>query len=167
MPNQHNQDQVKLIQGKLQTAKSAAVIDYSGTSVKEQVTLRAQLKAAGGELLVTKNTLIDLGVGKGKVKDSLKGMNALVFSFQDEVSALKTLFAFHKDTDKLTIKQGVLLDRVLSPTEVEDLSQLPGKNELIAMVLNRLQRPTTGLVNVLKASQRDLVQVLRALADKK
>jgi len=166
VPNQHNQEQVALLQEKLKTAKSVAVVEYSGTSVIQQVKLRAALRKAGGELFVTKNTLIDIALGKGNVKDSLKGMNAVVFSFQDEIGAIKALFAFHKDTEKLEIKQGMMGAKVLSAAEVETLSKLPGKNELISMLLARLQSPGQGLVNVLKASQRDLVSVLKAIADK-
>lgn len=166
MPNKHNQQQVELLKDKVAKAKSVAIVDYSGTTVNDQVKLRNELKAAGGEIFVTKNTLIDIVLGKDQFADSLQGMNAVVLSYQDEVAAIKALFAFHKESDKLTIKQGKLADKVLSVDEVKNLSELPGKNELVAMLLARLQSPGTGLVNVLKASQRDLVYVLKAIADK-
>lgn len=166
MPNQKNLKQVEIIKDKLATSKSAVVIDYSGTNVNEQVALRNALKEAGGELFVTKNTLIDVAVGRGKLDDSLTGMNALVFSFEDAVSALKKLFEFHKDSEKLIIKQGLMDDKVLTPNEVEALSKLPSKVELISMLLARIQSPAQGLVNVLKASQRNLVYALRAIAEK-
>lgn len=166
MPNKHNQEQVEILKEKLSRAKSLAIVDYSGTSVNDQVKLRNQLKEAGGEIFVTKNTLIDIVVGKGKVSESLEGMNAIVLSFEDEISAIKALFNFHKDNDKLTIKQGVVEDKVLSAEEVENLSKLPGKTELVGMLLARLNTPGQGLVGVLKATQRDLVYVLQAIADK-
>lgn len=166
MPSTKNQQQVSLIQEKLAKAKSVAVVEYSGTTVNDQVTLRRQLKASGGELLVTKNTLINVAAGEGKLSDSLSGMNALVISYDDEVGALKSLFAFHKDTEKLIIKQGLLGEAVLSPQQVEDLSKLPGKTELIATLLSRLQGPSYGMVNVLQAGSRNLVNVLHAIAQK-
>jgi len=167
MPNQHNQDQVTLIQDKLSKAKSAVVIDYSGTSGSDQVALRGVVKEAGGEILVTKNTLMDIAIGKGKVSDSLKGMNALVFSYEDAVSAIKSLFAFHKDNDKLEIKQGVMEDKILSATEVEALSKLPSKQQLLATLIARIQGPATGLANVLQAVPKSLVYTLKAISDKK
>jgi len=168
MPNQQNQAQLKLLKEKLAKAKSVAIIDYSGTTVNDQVELRKAVTAAGGEVLVSKNTLMDLAIGKGKVTDSLSGMNALVFSYQDEVSALKKLFEFHTDKDKLTIKQGLMVeeDKVLSPEEVEALSKLPGHDELIVTLINCVQGPAYGLVNVLSAGMKDLVGVLKAVADK-
>lgn len=166
MPNQSNKTQVAQLQEKLKDAKSVAIFDYSGTSVKDQVKLRAEVKEAGGEVFVTKNTLIDIAMGKGNVSDSLHGMNAVAISLNDEVSAIKALFNFHKENDKLTIKQGMMGDKVLSIEEVEQLSKLPGKDELIGMLMARIKGPAYGLVNVLQAAQRDLVYVLKAVADK-
>lgn len=167
MPNQHNLQQVKIIQEKLARAKSAALVDYSGTSVNDQVKLRGELKSVDGEFFVTKNTLIDLAVGKGKLTDSLKGMTALVLSFQDEVAALKKLFTFHKENSKLEIKQGLMGDKILSAEEVASLSQLPSKEELLATLIARVKGPAYGLVNVLQAGPRNLVYALQAIANKK
>lgn len=167
MPNQKNQKQVEILKEKVAKAQSLAIVDYSSTSANDQVKFRRQIAQAGGEVLVAKNTLIDIAVGKGKLTESLNGMNAVVFSYTDAVAALKQLFAFQKDSEKLVIKQGYMEDKVLSAKEIEALSKLPGKNELISMLIRTLQAPATGMVNVLKASQRDLVYVLKAIADKK
>lgn len=166
MPNQKNLKQVELLKEKIAQAKSLAIIDYSGTSANDQVKLRRAVAAAGGEVLVTKNTLIDIAVGVGKLTKSLEGMNAVVFSNQDEVAAIKALFQFQKDSEKVTIKEGYMGDKVLSASEVATLSKLPGKNELISMLIRTLNAPATGMVNVLKANQRNLVYALRAIADK-
>lgn len=167
MPNAKNQAQVQMLTEKIGKAQSIAIVDYSGTSSNDQVKLRQDIKSAGGEMLVAKNTLIDIAVGKGKLTESLEGMNAIVFSYADPVAALKKLFAFQKDSEKLTIKQGYMEDKVLSAAEVEALSKLPGKNELIGMLLRTLQAPGNNLASVLKASQRNLVYALKAIADKK
>lgn len=166
MPNLHNQAQVKLLTEKLEKAKSVVIVDYTGTTVNDQVKLRSELSEAGGEMYVAKNNLVDIAIGKGKLTDSLKGMNAIVFSYQDAVSALKKLFAFHKDSEKLTIKQGYMDDKVLSFEEVEALSKLPTKDELIVTLISRLKGPAYGLVNVLQAGPRNLVYALKAIAEK-
>ena len=168
MPNQYNQDQVAIVTEKLSRAKSMAVVDYSGVNVSDMTRLRKELKAVDGEFFVTKNTLIDIATGKGKLTESLEGMNALVFSYKDAVAGLKKLFSFQKETEKLTIKQGLLLedDKVLAPDEVKALSQLPSKEELISALISRIQGPIYGLANVLKANQRNLVYALKAIAEK-
>lgn len=167
MPNTQNLQKVEMLKAKIAKAKSIAIVDYSGTSANDQVKLRSEVLQAGGEVLVAKNTLIDIAVGKGKLTESLEGMNAIVFSYEDAVAAIKKLFSFQKDVSKLEIKQGFMDDKVLSADEVKSLSKLPGKNELISMLINRLQSPATGLVNVLKAGPRNLVYALQAIVDKK
>lgn len=168
MPNAKNQSQVEMLTEKVNKAHSVAIVDYTGTSVGEMTKLRAEVKEAGGEVVVAKNTLIDIAIGKGKVTDSLTGMNAIVLSYQDAVSAMKKLFGFHKESNKLAIKQGFMPEdnKVLSPQEVKTLSDMPSKPELIGMLISRIQSPAYGLVNVLKANQRNLVYALKAVAEK-
>lgn len=166
MPSPKNQTQLELIKDKLAKSKSTVIVDYSGTDVADHTQLRQALKDAGGEMLVTKNTLIDLAVGKGKLSESMTGMNALILSYDDEVGAVKVIYKFHDENEKLVIKQGLLDGRVLSSDELEELSKIPGKNELIASLISRLQGPSYGLVNVLQAGQRDLLNVLTAITKK-
>ena len=169
MPNKHNVQQIDVLKDKISKAKSAAIIEYAGTSVGDMTELRSEVSQAGGDVFVAKNTLIDIAFGKGKLSESLKGMNAVVFSNQDVVSAIKSLFKFHKNSEKLTIKQGYLIEdeKVLSIDEVKTLSNMPSKNELIAKLLQVLKSPASGMVNVLKGNQRNLVYALKAIADKK
>lgn len=169
MPNKHNQSEVAALQESLQKAKTVAVIDYSGTTVNDQVKLRSELRKVGGEFRVAKNTLMNIVFNKPEMKDSFNGMNGLIFSFEDEVAAIKALFQFRKDTEKLTIKQGYMAedDKVLSADDLENLSKLPGKQELISMLIARINGPAYGLANVLKAGQRNLVYALKAIADQK
>jgi len=169
MPNTKNKQQVDQIKDKLSKAKSMAIVDYSGSTVNDLTKLRSELKEAGGEMFVTKNTLIDIALGRGRVKESLSGMNALVVSYEDAVSALKALFTFHKDTEKLVIKEGWMNedDKVLSADQVKALSELPSKDELIAKLMQILKSPAQGVVNVVKAGPRDLVYALKAIADEK
>ncbi len=166
-PSQKNQTQLEMLTEKAKRATSIVVADYSGTTVKDQVTLRSAIKLAGGEVIVAKNTLIDLAVGKGKLIDSLQGMNAAVFAYNDPVAPVKALFEFQKKSEKLTIKQGFMDNVVLSQEEVVSLSKLPSKNELIAKLLMIFKSPATNLVNVLQAGPRNLVYALNAVAEKK
>jgi large subunit ribosomal protein L10 len=57
-------------------------------------------------------------------------------------------------------------DKVLSPDQVKQLSEMPSKTELIQMLIGRIQAPAYGLANVLKANQRNLVYALKAVAEK-
>ncbi len=168
MPNSKNTQNLSLIKDKLVQAKSILVVDYTGTTVNEQSEFRRQLKKVGGEFFVTKNTLIGLGFdNKPEVKTALNGMNALILSYDDEVSAVKVTYDFIKDKEKLTVKIGYLDGKFLTEKETQALSKTPGKQELMSMLVRTLNAPASNLVNVLKANIRDLTYVLHAIADKK
>jgi len=166
MPSKKNVDLTSQIKDKFAGSKSAIIVDYNGVTANEQVQLRQDVKKAGGEMFVTKNTLINIAVDKPSLKESLTGMNAVIFSNKDAVAAIKAVFEFHKKSKKLSIKQGVMEDRVLSFEEVESLSKLPSKDQLIAKLIAVIQGPSTGLVNAMGGVSRNLVQVLKAISEK-
>lgn len=166
MPNQHNQDQLAMLKEKLSRAKSFAIVNYEGTSADDQVKLRSALTAAGAEMVVAKNTLVGLTLDNKEFADSLNGMNAIVFSYEDEISGFKQVVNFHEKADKLEIKQGGMEGKVLSAEEIMELSKLPSKDELIATLIARIQGPAHGLVNVLSATSKNLVYVLKAISEK-
>jgi large subunit ribosomal protein L10 len=168
MPNARNTANLDNLKDKIAKSKSAVIVEYSGTSVNDQTELRRKLKEAGGEFIVAKNTLINLGLGeKPEFKEALNGMNALVVSYDDEVAAVKAVFDFQKQSEKLMVKAGMLDGQPLDEKAVEALSKIPSKNELIAKLIGSLNSPATGLVNVMKAGTRDLVYVLKAIEEKK
>lgn len=170
MPNQKNQTQLESLKTKIGRAKSAAIVDYQGLSVNELTQLRSDLKAAGGEFLVTKNTLLHLGFDKAPaLKEDLSGMNALILSYDDEVGAIKVAVKFRDDAEgeKLILKSGYLDGEIISADAVGDLSKLPTKTELLAKLVYLINAPGKNLAGVLKANVRDLTYALQAIANKK
>lgn len=167
MPNTKNISQVKLLEEKFSRAKAVILANYAGLNSKQQVKLRSELKKAGGEFIVAKNTLVARVVGKDELNQSFNGQTGAVFSYEDEVGALKALVAFAKENKTLELKQGVVGGTVYSAKSLDELSKLPGKTELIQMLLSRLNAPASKLVGVLNAGVRDLAFVLAEIAKKK
>ncbi|HAV15621.1 MAG TPA: 50S ribosomal protein L10 [Candidatus Pacebacteria bacterium] len=167
MPNTKNIAQIKDLQEKFSRAKSVVLTNYSGLTVADQTALRASLKAAGGEFVVAKNTLINRVLGKKELTGSLQGQTGVLFSYEDEISALKKLVEFIKTKEKPELKEGLLADKILTKADLIELSKLPGKNGLIVMLLSRLKGPAYGLVNVLTAGMKNLVYALEAVRKQK
>lgn len=167
MPNTKNVAVVKDLEEKFSRAKSVVLTNYAGLTVKQQTKLRTELKKAQGELIVAKNTLVARVLGKDELNQSLQGQTGVLFSYGDEISALKALVQFAKDNNLPEIKQGLLNGVVYSQNQVIELSKLPGKDELIAMLLGRLNAPASKLVGVLTGVTRNLVYGLNAIAEKK
>jgi large subunit ribosomal protein L10 len=180
MPNQQNVDQLTAIKESLSKAQNVIIVDYSGLNVATQTDLRAKIKEAGGEMAVTKNTLVALalkdrlveGLPRG-LEEALRGPNATIYSFQDPVSATKAIVDFAKTNENLEIKMGLLVgqdgnpDQIMTKEQILDLAKLPGKQELLAMLVSRLNSPIVGFVNVLQGNIRGLVYALEAIRKQK
>ena len=167
MPNAKNVANLQTLKDKFAKAKSVIFTNYTGLTVADQTKLRADIKAAGGEMIVAKNTLLYKVIGKEALKDALQGQTGTIFCYEDEVAPLKKVVEFAKTHEKPELKEGLLADKILSKIEVIALSKLPGKPELIGMLLSRLQGPAYGLVNVLNAGMRNLVYALEAIRKQK
>ena len=94
MPNLKNQGQVKELEAKLDSVSAIFLADYQGMNTKDQRNLRAAVRAAGGELLVAKNTLLKIALtNKGydaeSISSFLKGSTVTLFAGADAVALLR------------------------------------------------------------------------------
>lgn len=167
MPSSKNKQQFDLLKEKAQKAKSVVVTDYAGLTVTQQTKLRSEIKKAGGEFVVGKNTLLRLAIEKDELNDTFQGQSGVVFAYDDEVTPLKALVTFIKEVEKPALKAGFLAGKLLSVKDIQEYAKLPGKSELIVMLIQRLQGPAYGLVNVLQGGMRNLVYALKDLENKK
>lgn len=167
MPSQIKIQAVEALQEKLSRSKSVVFAKYSGLNSAQQTKLRRAVKEAGGEIVITKNRLLDVALGKPEgLNEVLQDQLLTLFSYQDEVSALKALTKFIGENELPEIKGGWLEAKLLSVKEVETLSKVPGRSELIASLLRTLQSPAQNLRNVVEAVPGSLVRVLNAIAIK-
>ena len=161
MPNIEEKSQVVAeIKEKFQQSAGVVLADYRGLTVAEVTQLRNQLRQAGVEYKVLKNTLVRRAaqeVGVEGLEAYLEGPTALAFS-ADPVAPAKVLSDFVK-TNKLKtfqIKAGVVEGRVVGPERVKDLAELPSREVLLAMVLRGMQAPLAGMANVLQGPIRKM-----------
>lgn len=169
--NRNSKEQVvnELAQ-KLVTAKATFLADYRGLTVEQVNTLRGQLRNAGADYQVVKNTLLRLAAretGSACLDPLLEGPTALTIAGTDPVAPAKVLSDFAKANAKFEIKGGALDGKRLSVADITALAELPSREVLLAKLLGTLNAPTTNFVGVLAAVPRSLVQVLAAIQDKK
>lgn len=168
MPSDKKVKAVAELQEKVKKSKSVFFANYAGMNVQQQQELRRQIKAAGGEITIAKNRLVDYALGRpAGLGEKLTSQLFAMFSYSDEVSALKVLAKFSKDNDKPVIHAGFFEGKVMSDKEVIALSNTPGKDELIATMLRTIKGPIYGLRNVLEAGPRNLVYALSAIKSQK
>lgn len=153
--------------------KKAAIViltDYKGLNVESVTKLRQQLREAGVEFKVVKNTFLrraSENTNAAAISEYYTGPTAIAFSYKDPVAPAKVLTKFAETNDKLKIRVAALDGRILNFEDIKALSLLPSREALLSQVLSAMQAVPTSFVNVLSAVPRSLVQVVQAIKDKK
>jgi large subunit ribosomal protein L10 len=139
---------------KLKTSKSTIVVDYRGLTVAQVTELRKQLREAGIDFKVYKNSMTRRAadaVELSGLNAALTGPNAIAFSNEDVVAPAKILNDFAKKNDALEIKAGVIEGNIATVEEVKALAELPSREGLLSMLLSVLQAPIRNLALATKA----------------
>ena len=147
---------VKEINEKLTSAMAGVVVSYNGISVADDTKLRKELREAGVEYSVVKNTMLRLAV-KGTKYEALseyfKGDTAIAISPEDPAAAARILCKF-ADADKskrFTVKGGFCDGQVMDAAGVRSLSTMPNREGLLSMLAGSLSGITGGLAVSLQA----------------
>jgi large subunit ribosomal protein L10 len=171
MPNREEKKQiVEELKDKLNQVKAAIFTDYRGLNVEEITELRKQLREAGIEYKVVKNTLTRIAakdINMDFLEEYLTGPTAIAFSFEDPVTPAKILSKFANSHKALDIKAGLVEGKLIDVEGIKALADLPSREVLIAKVIGGMQAPISGLVCVLNGPMRGLVYALKAIQDKK
>lgn len=148
------QQVVTEIADKLRASKSTIVVDYRGLTVSEATELRKQLREAGVEFKVYKNSLTRRAAESAEMaelNEFLTGPNAIAFSNEDVVAPAKVLNDFATKHEALEIKAGVIEGKLVTLDEVKAIATLPSREGLLSMLLSVLQAPIRNLALATKA----------------
>ena len=145
---------VKEITDKFRESQSTVVVDYRGLDVAEVTQLRKELRDAGVDYKVYKNTMTRRAVDAaelGELTDILVGPTAVAFSNDDVIAPAKIISKFAKDHEALEIKGGVIEGKVATLDQINELASLPDYEGLVSMLLSVLQAPMRNLAYATKA----------------
>jgi large subunit ribosomal protein L10 len=164
------------VRSRFQDADAAVLAEYRGLNVPALAKLRNELREAGGEVKVYKNTLVrfaarELGL---EIEDLLTGPTAIAFvrrradgSAGDPVGVAKALKRYAGENDKLVIKGGLLGTRRLTVDDVRALAEVAPREQLLAEIAGLFAAPMQQFASLLEAVPRELVYALGALIEKK
>ena len=146
--------EVAAIGERLQGACAGVLVDYKGINVADDTALRKELREAGVEYTVTKNTMIELAI-KGTelegLSDCLAGTTALATSKDDYVAAARILCKFANTHKDFTVKSGFLDNEVISLEKIDSLAKLPSREVLLATVCNAFNAPISAFARAVQA----------------
>ena len=161
---------VEDVTARFKAAEAVFVCEYRGMSVGQLAALRVELRKAGGEFKVFKNTLARRGANEA----GLEGLDALLvgpagiaISGADVAATAKALRDAARTTPLLVIKGGHMAGKVMSAKDVEALADLPSREVLLSMFAGALQAPLVKTAGLLQALPRNFAYGLKALIDTK
>lgn len=155
----------------MKSAKSVFFAKNLGLSVHQSQEMRTKLREGGNNFRVAKKTLIKKaandGAGVEIPLEALDGAAGAAFAMEDELSAVKILAKFAKESEKIELTGGIFEGKSLSKEEVIALSQIPSREELLAKLLGSMQAPLSGFVGVGNQLISGLARVLNAYKEQK
>ena len=146
--------EVAAIAERLQNACAGVIVDYKGINVADDTALRKELREAGVNYTVVKNTLLKRAIAETELNglDSvLEGTTALATSADDYVAAARILCKFADTHKNFEVKNGFIDKEVIDVAKITGLAKLPSREILLANVLGAFQAPIAAFARAIQA----------------
>ena len=146
--------QVAALKERLDSSIAGVVVDYKGITVEDDTKLRKELREAGVEYTVVKNTLLGRAIDGTSLADmgsALEGTTAIATSKDDYVAAARILGKYADKSNTFNLKTGYLDGEVISLEKLEALAKLPSREVLLATVLSAFNAPIASFARAVQA----------------
>ncbi len=167
--NAAKKEAVENIKNFIGESQNIIFTDFRGLDVAKITDLRQQLKEQESDYKVIKNNYTKIALeelGLPDVSDFLVGPTALALIRKDAGPVAKSLLGFTRDTSAV-VKGGIIGGKLAHLADIEALSRLPGREQLLAMLLSTMNAPVQNLAYALNGVALKLVWALKAVADQK
>ncbi len=147
---------VAALREKLMNSVAGVVVEYKGISVADDTKLRAELRAAGVEYAVVKNTMLRLAIKDSDLAgmtDALTGSTALAISKEDPIAAARILntYAEQDKSKQFALKAGTVNGDVMNSDEIKAIAKLPDREGMLSMFAGALTSTLSGLAVAMQA----------------
>lgn len=169
---QEKQTEVANISEHFKGADLTVLANFQGCTCAELTSLRNKLRTAGAKFAVVKNTLAKRALNAEQAADQpgaveqfqklFKGPTAVIWTGEDLVTSAKVIKDFCKEVEKFQVKGGLLGEQVLSQKDVEELANMPTKEQLFSNLLALINAPATKLLQTINAPATQVARVLNA-----
>ena len=143
------------LRSKLEASVAGVVVDYKGITVADDTKLRKELREAGVEYAVVKNTMLRLAVkdtGLADMAGALAGSTALAISKEDPIAAARILNKFAEASKgKFSLKTGYMEGAVLDEASLSAIAKLPDHKGMLSMFAGALTSTLSGLAVAMQA----------------
>ncbi len=157
------QKDLEALRRDLERSKNLFVTGYEKLRVDQDFELRKAVRGAGGRYRVIKNNLAEKaaeGTPAGEVLKDLRGMTSMAYTDKDPVALAKALTAYARLNPSFTFKAGLVEGRAIDVRSIQDLANLPSREEILAKVLFLIQASAQRLVTALSGVGRNVAVVV-------
>jgi large subunit ribosomal protein L10 len=147
----------------LEKAKNLFVTGFEKLRVDQDFELRKVVRGAGAKYRVVKNNVAGKaseGTAAEQVLKDLRGMTSVAYTTNDPVALAKALTTYAKANPTFTFKAGMVEGRVIDVAAINDLANMPPREEILAKLLFLINAPAQRLVTALGAVGRNLAVVV-------
>jgi large subunit ribosomal protein L10 len=160
------------VAGRISRAHGMFFTNFSGLTVEQATELRRELRKAGVEYRVVKNTFIrkaldQVGGFDSNVSNLLVGPTGVAFAYDDPVAPAKVIQKFAEKHQKLSLKVCIIEHQVYEGSRLDEIARIPSRPEMMASILGSIQAPIAGIPGAVNAVLRDLVSVIDEVGKKK
>jgi large subunit ribosomal protein L10 len=149
---------------------AAILTEYRGLKVGDLAALRRQLRSAGADYKIFKNTLVRRATAdtdRAVLNPLLVGPTAIVFVRDDVAAVAKVLREFGRAHPELVVKGGLLGGQLLDAQGANALADLPSREALLAQLAGAIAAPMQQFAGLLQALPRSFAYGLSALLEKR
>ena len=144
----------------LKNSGAGVIVAYKGITVEEDTKLRKELREAGVNYFVEKNSILRFALKEAGVEgldNVLEGTTAIALSTEDQTAPARILGKYADASEgKFKVKAGYIGSDIYDEAGVMALSKIPSRDVLLAQLVGSLQGPIQKLAALLKAvSEKD------------
>jgi large subunit ribosomal protein L10 len=146
-----------------EAANNIFVTGYEKLTVQQDFELRKAVRGAGGKYKVIKNNLAGKASEGTKAQDLMKdltGMTSLAYTLKDPVALAKALTTYAKAVPAFTFKAGMVEGRVIDIKSIQDLANMPSREQILSKVLFLINASAQRLVTAVGGVARNLAVVV-------
>lgn len=148
------QAQVAALAERIKGSIAGVIVDYKGINVEDDTKLRKELREAGVEYTVVKNSLLKRAadeVGLEGIDPVLEGTTAIATSADDYVASARILQKYADAHDNFNVKSGYLDGEVIDLAKIQALAKLPSREVLLATVCSVFNAPIAAFARAVQA----------------
>ncbi len=139
---------------RIKNSCAGVVVDYKGINVEDDTKLRKELREAGVEYTVVKNSILGRAAqdaGLEGLDSVLEGTTAIATSADDYVASARILQKYADSHDNFSLKSGYLDGEIISMEKLIALAKLPSREVLLATVCNVFNAPIAAFARAVQA----------------